>query len=110
MYEPLRRRALALLKIPPEPRPPLGDPASLRVFRAGRNYYRLRLAGWSVAQAVALAGIVFWAVILIDVENAIRTERPSAAASPPATAVAAQPGDPATAANVSTERNQRLEK
>ena len=37
MYELLRRRVLAMLKVPPEPHAPVGDPASLRVFNAGRN-------------------------------------------------------------------------
>ncbi len=69
MYELLRNRALALLKVPPEPHPPLGDPNSLRIFRAGRNYYRLRLTGWAVAQVFALAGIVFWTGMLIEVER-----------------------------------------
>lgn len=77
MYEVLRNRALALLKVPPEPHPPLGDPASLRVFRAGRNYYRLRLTGWAVAQVFALAGIVFWTGMLIEVER--RAKRAEAA-------------------------------
>jgi len=39
MYELIRRWALNLLKVPPEPHPPMGDPASLRVFNAGRNYF-----------------------------------------------------------------------
>lgn len=65
---------LALLKVPPEPRPPFGDPATLRVFRAGRNYYRLRLAGWGVAQVVALAALLFWTAILVGVEQATVAE------------------------------------
>jgi membrane protein YdbS with pleckstrin-like domain len=75
MYEPLRRGALALLKVPPEPHPPVGDPASLQVFRAGRNYLRLRLAAWAVAQGLALAGIVFWTAVLVGVEARVRAEK-----------------------------------
>lgn len=87
MYEPLRNRALTLLKVPPEPHPPAGDPASLRVFRAGRNYYRLRMGGWAIAQVLALAGIVFWTVMLLEVEGLARAEQAAdakAAASAPA--------------------------
>lgn len=32
------------LRLPPEPRPPAGSEASVRVFRAGPNYYRYALA------------------------------------------------------------------
>lgn len=74
MYEPLRRRALALLKVPPEPQPPFGSPSSLRVFRAGRNYFRLRLTGWAITQLLALAGIIFWTAMLIRVETIARAD------------------------------------
>jgi hypothetical protein len=47
MYDALRRRMLTFLKVPAEPHPPAGDPRSLKVFRAGRNYYNLRFAGWT---------------------------------------------------------------
>lgn len=86
MYEPLRRATLSLLKTPPEPRPPQGDPASLRVFHAGKNYLRLRLAGWAIAQLFALAGLIFWTSFLIDVNRNTREKAQSRAAakeSPP---------------------------
>ena len=53
MYESLRNQILDLLKVPPAPRPPMGDPASLKVFRAGRNYYKLRMTSWTIAQLFA---------------------------------------------------------
>jgi len=68
MYNPVRNWILTLFKVPPEPHPPAGNPASLRVFRAGKNYFRLKLFGWGIGQLLALAGIVFWVVVLIDVE------------------------------------------
>src|SRR5690606_30792566 len=64
-----------LLKVPPEPHPPAGDLASLQVFHAGRNYLRLRLAGWATTQLLALAGILFWTFMLIDVEHIARAEQ-----------------------------------
>jgi membrane protein YdbS with pleckstrin-like domain len=82
MFDPLRRWVLALLKVPAEPQPPIGEPASLRVFRAGRNYYKLRLAGWAATQILALVALLFWTAILIGVEAAVherkanRTVRP----------------------------------
>jgi membrane protein YdbS with pleckstrin-like domain len=89
----LRRGTVAFLKVPAEPHPPAGDPASLRVFHAGRNHLRLQLAGWALAQLLALAGIVFWATLLIGVEQAAHARRateraPAVVVAPSAAAVA----------------------
>jgi len=75
MYNPLRNLLLTILKVPPEPHPPAGSPGSLRVFRAGKNYFNLRLFGWSIGQILALAGIVFWVAVLVDVEAEARRRR-----------------------------------
>jgi hypothetical protein len=48
------------MRVPHDPTPPTGAPDSVRVFRAGANYYKVRLFGWVVAQLFAIAGIVFW--------------------------------------------------
>lgn len=85
MYERLAALVLRWLKVPPEPQPPFGDPASLRVFRAGRNLFKLRLFGWAFAQTAALAGIVFWAVILLQVEDMARAQKAARANQPPPT-------------------------
>jgi membrane protein YdbS with pleckstrin-like domain len=109
MYEPLRRRALAFLKVPPEPHPPMGDPASLRVFRAGRNYFKLRLVVWASAQLLALAGILFWAAILINVETTAHAQNPVRTGRPATSAMPAEPGKSASPANTPSGANQRLE-
>ena len=75
MYELLRRWTLAALRVPPEPHPPTGDPASLKVFNAGRNYFRLRMAAWAIAQSLALGGFIFWAASLIYIEGAARAQK-----------------------------------
>ncbi|HEV8543802.1 MAG TPA: PH domain-containing protein [Verrucomicrobiae bacterium] len=75
MYEPLRRWALAILKVPAEPHAPIGDPASLRVFNAGRNYFRLRMARWGMAQLLALGGFIFWTALLVNVERMARGQK-----------------------------------
>jgi membrane protein YdbS with pleckstrin-like domain len=75
MYNRYSSFVLRWLKVPPEPHPPFGDPASLRVFRAGRNYYRLRMAGWAFAELVAFAGIIFWAFVFVSVEETARIEK-----------------------------------
>ena len=82
MYRPLRNLALRILKVPAEPHAPMGDPASLRVFNAGKNYWRLRLAGWAIAQVFALAGLVFWTVFLVSIANGVREEQAARAAAP----------------------------
>jgi hypothetical protein len=102
MYEPSRDLVLRWLKVPPEPHPPFGDPASLRVFRAGRNYFKLRLAGWTVTQLFALAGIILWTAILVETEAAARSESASRAAQPPPSAVVSDsptPGESAPSAS-----------
>jgi membrane protein YdbS with pleckstrin-like domain len=53
-------RAIArFLKVPAEPEPPAGSPGSIRVFNAGRGYYRYRIVKWLLRQLGAGAGIVF---------------------------------------------------
>jgi membrane protein YdbS with pleckstrin-like domain len=106
MYEPLRSGALALLKVPPEPHPPIGDPASLRVFRAGKNYFRLRMTGWAAAQLIALAAILFWAAIIIDVERMARERKSTPRAIPATAAAPATPGESTAPANTTTETKQ----
>jgi len=93
MYERIRRWMLVILKAPGEPHPPTGDPASLRVFNAGRNFYRLRIFRWALVQILALIGILFWTAFLIDVEQTARTQAAERAKRSAATAPAAtEPG------------------
>ena len=58
----LRKNVLALMKVPAEPQPPDGSAGSARIFRAGRNYYRWRVAVWAAtnfATAIPLAAVFF---------------------------------------------------
>lgn len=50
---------LRWLRVPHDPEPPLGAPGSVRIFRAGANYYYVKLAAWLAAQAGAVIGILF---------------------------------------------------
>ncbi len=54
------RALLRVLRVPPEPRLPAGEPGSARVFRAGKNYFRLRLLRWGAKQAATVVGFVFF--------------------------------------------------
>ncbi len=81
MYNRYSSLVLRWLKVPPEPHPPFGDPASLRVFRAGKNYYRLRMFGWAAAEFFAFLGILFWALVFVHVEETARFEKARRAAT-----------------------------
>jgi len=90
MYRRLTELLLRWLRVPPKPYPPHGDPASLRVFRAGRNFLNLRLLKWGVAQLAALAGIVFWFGVFSDLEVKVEERRARHAQQQAAAATAAQ--------------------
>ncbi len=70
MFDRLRAVLLRYLRVPPEPAPPFGAPGSVRIFRAGRNYYKLRVLGWGIGQIGALVGILFSLGFLHQVKNA----------------------------------------
>ena len=65
----VERALIALLKVPEAPEPPDGSPDSIRVFRAGRNYYLWSIAMWAVV--VLAAGLVV-ASVSIPLVTAIR--------------------------------------
>lgn len=81
MFDWLRIRLLRFLRVPAEPQAPTGAPGSVRVFRAGRNYYKLRLVRWGLTQLGAVAGIIFslWMLDVMQVEAAAQVQ---AAAAP----------------------------
>ena len=83
MIEPARDLLLRLMRVPPEPAAPFGQPGSLRVFRASRKLYLLSLVRWSFTQFAALAGIVFWIVVITLSEHEaerVRAQAPGAGA------------------------------
>jgi len=71
MTEGLSRRLLAVLRVPPEPHLPAGEPGTARVFRAGANFWNLRLLGWGARQAATLVGFVWLMVMLHMVPDTI---------------------------------------
>ncbi len=91
MFEWIRRRAIKVLRVPPEPEPPFGAPGSIRIFRAGRNYYKLRLFRWGLGQIGALIGIIISVGFLTKLHNDVPTARASieSLSRPVATAPAA---------------------
>lgn len=77
MFEALRDRLLRFLRVPPAPEPPAGAPGSVRVFRAGRNFYKLKLVGWGVGQFGALVGILVSLGFLDRVDRTVTETRAS---------------------------------
>lgn len=54
----LERVLLRALKVPEAPSPPDGSPDSIRVFRAGRNYYLWSLVMWAAAVMLSAVAVV----------------------------------------------------
>jgi membrane protein YdbS with pleckstrin-like domain len=96
MYQHFTSFLLRWLRVPPEPQPPHGDPASLRVFHAGRNFLNIRLLKWGFAQAAALLGIIFWFGVFSDLGARVEEERLRAQQVKPAAATPAAAPAPAT--------------
>ena len=71
VIETLTRPLLRILRVPEEPHLPAGEPGSARVFRAGLNYFRLRVAQWVARQLVTVGGFVFLMVMLQAVPETI---------------------------------------
>ena len=63
MHEAAKAVLLRLLRVPAEPKPPDGTVESIRVFRAGRNYWLWRLAMWGALQGTI--GVALLALFLI---------------------------------------------
>lgn len=115
MFDALRTHTLRFLRVPHDPEPPTGAPGSVRVFRGGRNFYKLRLLRWGLTQAGALAGILvtlyFFTELRRGIETVVKTPStltPAKPVSPKAAAAPAPaPGVDAaapTAATTATEK------
>ena len=63
MHEFAKTLLLRLLRVPAEPKPPEGSPESIRIFRAGLNYYRWRIILWATLQVII--GLSIFGVVLI---------------------------------------------
>lgn len=60
MHEAFKAIVLRIFKVPPEPEPPAGLAASVKIFRAANNFYRLNLFKWAVTQLAAVAGLLIF--------------------------------------------------
>lgn len=54
----LKSAVFRFLRVPHEPTPPAGSPASVRTFRASRRFFQLNLLRWLLGQTLALIFLV----------------------------------------------------
>lgn len=86
------------------PEAPWGAPETVRVFRAGQNYYKLRVLRWILGQSLTLAGIIFWVGMLDRWEHRVDLARESAAAP---TSLASEGRIPQDASSIPAGNAQR---
>lgn len=82
MYDRFSGGLLRALRVPPRPEPPLGAPGSERIFRSGRNAFRLSLARWGIRQGFALIGLLFGLWFLGELKAARREPVPAPTPTP----------------------------
>jgi len=106
MFSWIRQQVLYFMRVPHDPEPPFGAPGSVRVFRAGKNYYNLKLVAWAVGQLGAIfgltVGLVFFGWFKIEVDAARNAPVP-ATVSPSA----ASPSQPVSASTVPGKKASR---
>ncbi len=74
MFETVKNALCKLLRIPPEPTDPMGDVASLLVFRASVNYYRYKLLAWLLK---SLAGLLLAIAVSAFIAFQIASAKPA---------------------------------
>jgi hypothetical protein len=113
MLDWIRPRLLRLMRVPHDPAPPFGAPGSIKVFRAGQNFYYVRLVRWLAAQVGATVGIVVSVMFIgelrreFDAAQLARTERVARAEA--AVAAPSAPAPAAAPANADTGRERPKE-
>jgi membrane protein YdbS with pleckstrin-like domain len=106
MFERLRGPVLRLLRVPHDPEPPAGAAGSVRVFRAGKNFYKLRLLRWVIGQVGALVGIFASLMFLEKMQDALeiaRHETRSSAAAKAPSSVSTSASQPASSTEPRTK-------
>lgn len=108
MFDRLRAWLLRGMRVPPEPTPPIGAPGSVRVFRAGRNYYNLRLFRWGIGQVGAATGLCFSLMFFSWFRSEVETARPGGQPPVPVAATAAPSPPEAKPAPIAATRAEKL--
>lgn len=94
MYSRFSDLALRWARVSREPEPPAGAPGSIKTFRAGRNYYYVRLLRWGAGQIGAVIGLLFSLGLTTGMEREI--DRVMAVRLAPKTTASPSPSPPPT--------------
>ena len=70
MVDAFRHLAERLLRLPPDPKPPPGDEASTRIFRAAPNYYKYLIVIWGL-RSIGVLAIVLVSVVIPSAVGAV---------------------------------------
>lgn len=108
MFDRVRSLLLRYVRLPHDPTPPAGAPRSIRIFRAGRNQYRVLLLRWGLGQIGAAIGIFVSLSVLSGIEAEVaarREQQAQAKAAPPALTPTPIPAP--TSTNAPNQRNRR---
>jgi membrane protein YdbS with pleckstrin-like domain len=93
MLSRFRPLLLRWMRVPHDPEPPFGAPGSIKVFRAGANFYYVKLVAWIFAQLGAVMGILFSVGFISNLRNEFDAAQEAKAARERAAAfAAANPG------------------
>lgn len=65
----MSRLLLHWLRVPHEPTPPEGSPDSIKVFRAGANYYRWRLLVWAMGWVASFVPLILSVVLVLNLRK-----------------------------------------
>jgi uncharacterized membrane protein YdbT with pleckstrin-like domain len=65
----MSRLLLQWLRVPHEPAPPEGSPDSIKIFRAGVNYYRWRLLVWAFGCFGSLIPLLLSVVLVLNLRK-----------------------------------------
>jgi len=110
MSDRVRHRLMLWLRVPQRPTPPSGAAKSIRTFRAARNYYKLLLFLWGLAQVGTIAGILFSLAVLKRVDTAINEPDKTATEQVSAETSATPAAEDKDAANLTEETEDGIDR
>lgn len=63
----MKELVLRIFRVPPRPEPPPGAPGSMRIFQAGRPFFKYQIILWLEAQIGGLVGLLFGLTIIRNI-------------------------------------------
>jgi membrane protein YdbS with pleckstrin-like domain len=75
MADWIKRCVLSIVRVPADPHAPEGSAESVRVFRAGKNFYRLQILEWVIGNLVVAALLIPVVTMPLAMGNLLPTAR-----------------------------------